>query len=93
MEVGSKYKLHLAGNLANRTLRIERFYAYWGQDLDTMATPYESGRDFRVKLDHVCSDINFLLCFCSFIILFKDSHAIIIFFLSRNTISLERKLF
>ncbi|KAG1684347.1 Pyruvate dehydrogenase phosphatase regulatory subunit, mitochondrial [Nymphon striatum] len=57
VEVGSKYKLLLAGNLANRTLRIERFYAYWGQDLDTMTTPFECGRDFRVKLDHKCDFI------------------------------------
>ena len=34
-----------------RTLRIEKFFAFWGQDLDTTTTPFECGRSFRVKLD------------------------------------------
>lgn len=60
IEVGSKYGLKLAGNYVNRTLRVERFYAYWGQDLDTMATPCESGRDFRVKFDNVSKYLTFM---------------------------------
>ena len=34
-----------------RALRIEKFYAFWGQDLDSHVTPLECGRAFRTKLD------------------------------------------
>lgn len=40
-----------AGSIAMRTLRIEKFFAFWGQDLDTTTTPFECGRSFRVKFD------------------------------------------
>ena len=40
-----------AGSIAMRTLRIEKFFAFWGQDLDTTTTPLECGRAFRVKFD------------------------------------------
>jgi glycine cleavage system aminomethyltransferase T len=38
-------------------LRIEKFYAFWGQDLDSHVTPLECGRAFRTKLD---KDIDFI---------------------------------
>ena len=34
-----------------RALRVEKFYAFWGQDLDTTTTPLECGRTWRVKFD------------------------------------------
>lgn len=40
-----------AGYYAMRALRIEKFYAFWGQDLDTRTTPLECGRMWRVKFD------------------------------------------
>ncbi|KAF4522257.1 hypothetical protein B566_EDAN011953 [Ephemera danica] len=51
VEVGKKYGLRHAGYYAMRALRIEKFYAFWGQDLDTSTTPLECGRNFRVKFD------------------------------------------
>lgn len=50
-EMGQQYGIHHAGHYATRTLRIEKFYAYWGQDLDTFTTPLECGRSWRVKFD------------------------------------------
>ena len=35
---------------AMRALRIEKFYAFWGQDLDSQSTPLECGRMFRCKM-------------------------------------------
>lgn len=34
-----------------RALRVEKFFAFWGQDLDTFTTPLECGRTWRVKFD------------------------------------------
>lgn len=51
LEVGSKYGIKHAGHYATRGLRIEKFYAFWGQDLDTTTTPLECGRSWRVKFD------------------------------------------
>lgn len=34
-----------------KALRVEKFYAFWGQDLDTTTTPLECGRSWRVKFD------------------------------------------
>ena len=51
LEVGAKYGIKLAGHYATRGLRIEKFYAFWGQDLDTSTTPLECGRSWRVKFD------------------------------------------
>ncbi len=51
VRVGHKYGLRHAGSIAMRTLRIEKFFAFWGQDLDTTTTPLECGRSFRVKFD------------------------------------------
>lgn len=54
MSVGQKYGIRNAGYYALRSLRIEKFFAFWGQDLDTFTTPLECGREFRVKFDKVC---------------------------------------
>ncbi|CAG9136949.1 unnamed protein product [Plutella xylostella] len=57
MQVGSKYDITHVGYYASRTLRVEKFFAFWGQDLDTMTTPLECGRTWRVKFD---KDIPFI---------------------------------
>ncbi|CAL8361217.1 unnamed protein product [Gadus morhua 'NCC'] len=57
MSVGQKYGVRNAGYYALRSLRIEKFFAFWGQDLDSFTTPLECGREFRVKLD---SDMDFV---------------------------------
>lgn len=54
MSVGQKYGIRNAGYYALRSLRIEKFFAFWGQDLDPFTTPLECGREFRVKFDKVC---------------------------------------
>ncbi|KAK8751774.1 hypothetical protein OTU49_010291 [Cherax quadricarinatus] len=51
VSVGKKYNMLHAGYYAMRSLRIEKFYAFWGQDLDSTTTPLECGRSFRVKLN------------------------------------------
>ncbi|KAJ8667644.1 hypothetical protein QAD02_009307 [Eretmocerus hayati] len=51
IEAGEKYKIRHAGYYATRALRVEKFYAFWGQDLDTFTTPLECGRSWRVKFD------------------------------------------
>ncbi|XP_022910768.1 pyruvate dehydrogenase phosphatase regulatory subunit, mitochondrial isoform X2 [Onthophagus taurus] len=51
LEQGMKYGMKHAGYYATRALRVERFYAFWGQDLDTRTTPLECGRVWRVKFD------------------------------------------
>ncbi|XP_073082285.1 pyruvate dehydrogenase phosphatase regulatory subunit, mitochondrial isoform X2 [Manis javanica] len=51
MSVGQKYGIRNAGYYALRSLRIEKFFAFWGQDLNTLTTPLECGRDSRVKLE------------------------------------------
>lgn len=51
VEAGNKFNVTHAGSFAMRTLRIEKFYAFWGQDLDTTTTPRECGRAFRVKFN------------------------------------------
>lgn len=57
VSVGKKYKMLHAGYYSMRSLRIEKFYAFWGQDLDSTTTPLECGRAFRVKLN---KDIDFI---------------------------------
>ncbi|XP_046389566.1 pyruvate dehydrogenase phosphatase regulatory subunit, mitochondrial [Ischnura elegans] len=57
IEVGKKYGLRHAGYYAMRALRIEKFYAFWGQDIDSSTTPLECGRAFRVKFN---KDIDFI---------------------------------
>lgn len=49
MTEGQKYGISLVGYYASRALRVEKFFAFWGQDLDTMTTPLECGRTWRVK--------------------------------------------
>ncbi|XP_055357711.1 pyruvate dehydrogenase phosphatase regulatory subunit, mitochondrial-like [Paramacrobiotus metropolitanus] len=51
LNFGKEYNLTLTGHYAMRTLRIERFYAFWGQDIDSTTTPFECGRAFRVKFE------------------------------------------
>ncbi|XP_068972081.1 pyruvate dehydrogenase phosphatase regulatory subunit, mitochondrial [Bombus flavifrons] len=51
VDAGVKYGIKHAGYYATRALRVEKFYAFWGQDLDTFTTPLECGRTWRVKLD------------------------------------------
>ncbi|KAM4639081.1 pyruvate dehydrogenase phosphatase regulatory subunit, mitochondrial isoform 2-T7 [Amazona ochrocephala] len=51
MNMGQKYGIRNAGYYALRSLRIEKFFAFWGQDLDAFTTPMECGREFQVKLD------------------------------------------
>lgn len=58
MSVGQKYGIRNAGYYALRSLRIEKFFAFWGQDLDAFTTPLECGREFRVKFDKVCSQFS-----------------------------------
>lgn len=48
---GDKFGLRHCGYYAMRALRVEKFYAFWGQDLDTFTTPLECGRTWRVKFD------------------------------------------
>lgn len=60
LEVGKKYGIQHAGYFAMRTLRIEKFYAFWGKDLDTTTTPLECGRSFRVKFQ-VIKILNLIL--------------------------------
>ncbi|CAK9803481.1 Pyruvate dehydrogenase phosphatase regulatory subunit, mitochondrial [Anthophora plagiata] len=57
VDAGAKYKIKHAGYYATRALRVEKFYAFWGQDLDTFTTPLECGRTWRVKLD---KGVNFI---------------------------------
>jgi pyruvate dehydrogenase phosphatase regulatory subunit len=57
IEAGKKYNLKHAGCYAMKALRVEKFYAFWGQDLDTTTTPLECGRSWRVKFD---KGINFI---------------------------------
>jgi pyruvate dehydrogenase phosphatase regulatory subunit len=51
MENGQKYGIEHCGYYAMRALRLEKFYAYWGQDLNTFTTPLECGRTWRVKFN------------------------------------------
>ncbi|KAJ6666141.1 hypothetical protein lerEdw1_001045 [Lerista edwardsae] len=53
ISVGQKYGIRNSGYYALRSLRIEKFFAFWGQDLNAFTTPLECGREFRVKLDKV----------------------------------------
>lgn len=58
MSVGQKYGIRNAGYYALRSLRIEKFFAFWGQDLDAFTTPLECGREFRVKFDTVSGQLS-----------------------------------
>ena len=49
MDVGADYGIRNAGYYALRSLRTEKFFAFWGTDLNSSVTPLECGRDQRVK--------------------------------------------
>ena len=51
MSAGKDYGIRNAGYYALRALRIEKFFAYWGQELTPYTTPLECGREFRVKYE------------------------------------------
>ena len=40
METGKNYGILNAGYFALRTLRIEKMFAFWGQDLDKNTNPF-----------------------------------------------------
>ncbi|CAI5438536.1 unnamed protein product [Caenorhabditis angaria] len=48
ISAGQEYSLQHAGYYTLRQLRIEKFYVYWGQDINATVTPVECGRLFRV---------------------------------------------
>ncbi|KAJ8041737.1 Pyruvate dehydrogenase phosphatase regulatory subunit, mitochondrial [Holothuria leucospilota] len=50
-EAGRIYGIRDAGYNALRWLRLEKFYPYWGEDFVDDATPFEIGREHRVKFD------------------------------------------
>ncbi len=49
MAEGVNFGIRHCGYYAVRALRIEKFFAFWGQDLDSQSTPLECGRHFRTK--------------------------------------------
>jgi glycine cleavage system aminomethyltransferase T len=51
VEAGEEYGLTHVGYLALRHLRIEKFYVYWGQDINSTVTPIQAGRLFRVDFE------------------------------------------
>lgn len=51
LEKGQDYGIQNAGFYALRALRIEKFFSYWGLDISPFTTPFEVGREFRVKFD------------------------------------------
>ncbi|KAG8179596.1 hypothetical protein JTE90_001837 [Oedothorax gibbosus] len=51
IEKGLKYGIQHVGYYAPKLLRIEKFFAFWGQDLDTTTTPFECGRVYRVNFE------------------------------------------
>jgi len=51
MTHGQNYGIRNGGYYALRSLRIEKFFLYWGQDIDSGSTPYECGREHRVKFN------------------------------------------
>ena len=51
MSAGKNYGIRNAGYYALRALRTEKFYAYWGTDLNPRTTPQECGREYRVKFN------------------------------------------
>ena len=50
MSAGGDYSMKLAGAYAVDTLRLERGFPLWGQDLDTETTPLEAGLEFAVDM-------------------------------------------
>lgn len=54
MSAGKSYGIRNVGYYALRWLRIEKLFAYWADDFNDTHTPYEIGREHRVKFDKVC---------------------------------------
>ena len=50
-EAGREHGLAAAGLGAFDTLRLEKGYRFWGQDIDTEHDPFEAGLGFAVKMD------------------------------------------
>ncbi|XP_041454472.1 pyruvate dehydrogenase phosphatase regulatory subunit, mitochondrial-like [Lytechinus variegatus] len=57
MSAGKSYGIRNVGYYALRWLRIEKLFAYWADDFNDTHTPYEIGREHRVKFD---KDIDFI---------------------------------
>ncbi|XP_022669738.1 pyruvate dehydrogenase phosphatase regulatory subunit, mitochondrial-like isoform X2 [Varroa destructor] len=51
VDIGKDYGLQHVGYIAMKTLRIEKFFGFWGQDFNRTTTPLECGRAFRVKFE------------------------------------------
>jgi aminomethyltransferase len=51
MEAGEEYDIRPYGNGALDSLRIEKGFRLWGEDLHTEHNPYEAGLGFAVDLD------------------------------------------
>ena len=54
MSAGRDYSMKLAGAYAVDTLRLEKGFPLWGQDLDTETTPLEAGLGFALDMNKVC---------------------------------------
>ena len=53
LTVGERYDIKVAGAYAMETLRMERSYPLWGQDLDTGTTPWEARLGSNVDMEKV----------------------------------------
>ena len=53
MSAGRDYGMKLAGAYAVDTLRLEKGFPVWGQDLDTETTPLEAGLGFALDMNKV----------------------------------------
>ncbi|MFH4978850.1 hypothetical protein AB6A40_005559 [Gnathostoma spinigerum] len=51
VKAGQEFSLTHAGYYTLRQLRIEKFYVYWGEDINPKVTPVECGRSFRVSFE------------------------------------------
>ncbi|XP_033112567.1 pyruvate dehydrogenase phosphatase regulatory subunit, mitochondrial-like [Anneissia japonica] len=50
-EAGQDFGIRKSGYYALRWLRTEKFFGYWGEDFNSSNTPFEIGRESRVKLN------------------------------------------
>ncbi|PSN46364.1 hypothetical protein C0J52_12919 [Blattella germanica] len=50
-KIGRDYGARDVGCLTQRFMRIEKFIAFWAEELTSLTTPYEAGAGHRVKLD------------------------------------------
>ncbi|XP_071957598.1 pyruvate dehydrogenase phosphatase regulatory subunit, mitochondrial-like [Antedon mediterranea] len=50
-DAGQDFGIRNCGYYALRWLRIEKFFGYWGEDFNSSNTPFEIGRETRVKLN------------------------------------------